>query len=61
MYIVYTCWLALETTYIFFLYPETQGLSLEEAANAVNGKKTDEAREEKGLSVETTSIVSRAK
>lgn len=37
MYIVYTCWLAIETTYIFFVYPETFGLSLEEASDAVNG------------------------
>ncbi|KAH8173745.1 sugar transporter domain-containing protein [Sarocladium implicatum] len=38
MYIVYTCWLAIETTYIFFVYPETFGLSLEEASAAVEGK-----------------------
>lgn len=38
MYIVYTCWLAIETTYIFFLYPETFGMSLEEASDAVQGK-----------------------
>lgn len=53
MYIVYTCWLAAETTYIFFLYPETQGMSLEGASKAVGGKKVDDSAEEEGLHVET--------
>ncbi|EEU34432.1 uncharacterized protein NECHADRAFT_87037 [Fusarium vanettenii 77-13-4] len=50
MYIVYTCWLAVETTIIYFLYPETQGLSLEQAGGVVDGTKLDEVENEKGYS-----------
>jgi hypothetical protein len=31
-YLVYVAWLGVETTVIFFLYPETKGPSLEEVA-----------------------------
>lgn len=51
MYIVYTCWLAIETTYIFFLYPETFGMSLEEASNAVEGKARGKKRDEERADV----------
>lgn len=50
MYIVYTCWLSVETTIIYFLYPETQGLSLEQAGGVVDGTKVDEVENEKGYS-----------
>ncbi|KIX00192.1 uncharacterized protein Z518_10330 [Rhinocladiella mackenziei CBS 650.93] len=36
-YIVYVVWLAIETTTIFFIYPETKGPSLEEVAMVMEG------------------------
>lgn len=38
-YIVYVAWLAVETTVIFFLYPETKGPSLEEVAAVMEGSE----------------------
>ncbi|KIW72334.1 hypothetical protein PV04_00534 [Phialophora macrospora] len=38
-YIVYVVWLAIETTTIFFVYPETKGPSLEEVAVVMEGDK----------------------
>lgn len=38
-YIVYVVWLAIETTTILFVYPETKGLSLEEVAVVMEGDK----------------------
>jgi hypothetical protein len=38
-YIVYVAWLAVETTIIFFLYPETKGPSLEEVAAVMEGSE----------------------
>jgi hypothetical protein len=38
-YIVYVVWLAIETTTIFFVYPETKGPSLEEVAVVMEGEK----------------------
>ncbi|KAJ9503655.1 hypothetical protein H2202_000794 [Exophiala xenobiotica] len=38
-YIVYVVWLAIETSTIFFVYPETKGPSLEEVAMVMEGDK----------------------
>ncbi|KAH0836146.1 hypothetical protein AYO21_04845 [Fonsecaea monophora] len=38
-YIVYVVWLAVETSVIFFVYPETRGPSLEEVAVIMEGDK----------------------
>jgi MFS family permease len=48
MYIVYTCWLAIETTYIYFLYPETFGLSLEASSKQMDQRKISTAEDGEG-------------
>jgi MFS family permease len=40
-YIVYVVWLACETTIIFFLFPETKGVTLEEAAIVIDGDRAN--------------------
>ena len=40
-YIVYVVWLAIETSIIFVLFPETKGLSLEETAIVMEGEKAN--------------------
>ena len=40
-YIVYVVWPAIETTIIFVLFPETKGVSLEEAAIVMEGDKAN--------------------
>jgi hypothetical protein len=44
-YIVYVAWLAVETTVIFFVYPETKGPSLEEVAMVMDDKAKVEVLE----------------
>ena len=38
-YLVYVAWLAVETTVIYFLYPETKGPSLEEVSRVMEGRQ----------------------
>lgn len=42
MYIVYSCWIGVEATIIYFLYPETFGVTLEEASKTLNKKKHEQ-------------------
>lgn len=54
-YLVYVVWLAVETTVIFLLYPETKGPSLEEVAMVMD-KNAQVEKVERGAMTEKGSV-----
>ncbi|KAF2758416.1 general substrate transporter [Pseudovirgaria hyperparasitica] len=43
LYIIYTCWIAFELVFVFFLYVETKGPTLEEVAKIFDGDQAEVA------------------
>ncbi|KAK1783639.1 general substrate transporter [Copromyces sp. CBS 386.78] len=43
LYLIYTCWIALELAFVFFMYVETKGPTLEELAKVIDGDEADVA------------------
>ncbi|KAK5663310.1 hypothetical protein OQA88_3738 [Cercophora sp. LCS_1] len=43
-YLIYTCWIFLELTFVYFMYVETRGPTLEELVKVIDGEDADVAR-----------------
>ncbi|KAK4197863.1 general substrate transporter [Triangularia verruculosa] len=44
LYLIYTCWIFLELTFVYFMYVETKGPTLEELAKIIDGDEAEVAR-----------------
>ncbi|EGS19107.1 uncharacterized protein CTHT_0057310 [Thermochaetoides thermophila DSM 1495] len=44
LYLIYTCWIFLELCFIFFMYVETKGPTLEELAKIIDGDEAEVAK-----------------
>jgi sugar porter (SP) family MFS transporter len=43
LYLIYTCWIFLELTFVYFMYVETRGPTLEELVKVIDGEDADVA------------------
>ncbi|KAG4216805.1 hypothetical protein PC116_g34714, partial [Phytophthora cactorum] len=61
LYVIYTCWIFCELAFVYFMYVETKGPTLEELAKVIDGDEAAVARlnleqVEKEVAIETHDV-----